>query len=61
MDLYEEAESLLERALTMKEQQLGVEHLSTLGTLNNLATLYQKQGKYEIAESFFERVLVARE
>ena len=37
---YEQAESLYERALAIREQQLGPEHPDTATSLNNLAVLY---------------------
>jgi tetratricopeptide (TPR) repeat protein len=54
---YAEAEPLYQRALSIREQQLGPDHPQTAGSLNNLATLYQAQGKYEQAEPLFQRAL----
>jgi CHAT domain-containing protein/tetratricopeptide (TPR) repeat protein len=45
----------------MAEQQFGPEHLDTLILVNNLALLYQKQGRYGEAEPLFLRALEARE
>ena len=39
------------------EQALGTEHLDTAFTLNNLAYLYQFQGKYSQAEVFYTQAL----
>ena len=39
------------------EQALGPEHFDTLGSLNNLAILYDVQGKYEQAEPLYQRAL----
>ena len=45
------------RALQIREQQLEAEHPSTATSLNNLALLYERQGKYEQAEPLYERAL----
>ncbi|MGH2508611.1 MAG: tetratricopeptide repeat protein, partial [Ktedonobacteraceae bacterium] len=55
------AKPLLERALAIREQQFGVEHLETATCLNDLAILYFLQGKYEQAESPYLRALHIRE
>ena len=39
------------------EQQLGLDHTSTATILNNLAALYQEQGKYNEAEPLALRAL----
>jgi transcriptional regulator with XRE-family HTH domain len=54
---YEEAESLLKRALLIYEHLLGVEHPDTATSLNNLAALYQDQGEYIKAEPLYQRTL----
>jgi len=36
---------------------LGVEHISTLDTVNNLGTLYADQGKLDKAEEMYIRAL----
>jgi hypothetical protein len=36
---------------------LGAEDRDTASSLNNLATLYQDQGKYEEAEPLYQRAL----
>ncbi len=43
---YSMAESLYQHALFICDQQLGVSHPHTATSLNNLATLYHKQGRY---------------
>ncbi|MFL5587992.1 MAG: tetratricopeptide repeat protein [Ktedonobacteraceae bacterium] len=58
---YEEAESLFQRALVIREKGLGPEHPDTASTLNNLAVLYHDQGKDEEAESLHQRALIIRE
>src|SRR5581483_4012713 len=52
---YEQAEALMQQALTIREQSLGVDHLQTARILADLALLYQKQGKYEQAEPLLQR------
>ena len=54
---YREAEPLYQRALAIREQQLGPEHPDTATSLNNLALLYRAQGKYEQAEPLYQRAL----
>jgi hypothetical protein len=44
------AEELYMRALQGKEKAWGLEHLSTLSTVNNLGSLYTEQGKMVGAE-----------
>ena len=45
------------RALAIREQQLGPQHPDTASSLNNLAGLYQAQGKYPEAEPLLQRAL----
>ena len=52
---------MFQRALTIREQQLGPEHPDTATSLNNLALLYDTQGKYEQAEPLYQRALAIRE
>jgi tetratricopeptide (TPR) repeat protein len=59
--LYTLAEQLYQRALAIREQQLGEAHPDTAFSLNDLADLYEKQGKYRDAEAFYQRALAARE
>jgi len=54
---YGEAESLYQRALAIREQQLGSEHPLVAAPLNGLANLYREQGKYAEAESLYQRAL----
>jgi tetratricopeptide (TPR) repeat protein len=54
---YAEAEPLLQRALAIREQQLGPDHPDTATSLNNLAGLYQDQGRYAEAEPLFQQAL----
>jgi len=58
---YSEAELLLTRALSIREQHLGTKHLDTATSLSNLAGLYSYQGKYKQAELLVTRALSIRE
>jgi tetratricopeptide (TPR) repeat protein len=58
---YREAEPLYQRALAIREQQLGPDHPDTAQSLNNLAELYRDQGKYPQAEPLYQRALAIRE
>ncbi|VFN05884.1 MAG: Tetratricopeptide repeat-containing protein [Candidatus Kentron sp. G] len=55
------AESLYQRALAASERVLGAEHPQTLTNINNLALLYQAQGRYGEAELLYERAVVGSE
>jgi len=59
--LYSQAEPLYQRALAIREQVLGPEHPDTALSLNNLAMLYDSQGKYEQAEPLLQRALAIQE
>lgn len=50
-----EAESLLVRALAIREQQLKADHSDIVISFHNLALLYQDQGKYIEAEPLLGR------
>ena len=43
------------------EKALGPDHLDTAQSLNNLAALYDNQGKYEQAEKLYQRALAIAE
>ena len=58
---YEQAAPLLQRALAIYEQLVGVEHPLTATSLHNLALLSERQGKYEQAEPLYRRALAIRE
>ena len=59
--VHQEAQSYLERALTIREQRLGPQHPDTAISLNSLAILYADQGKYAQAEPLHQRALAIRE
>lgn len=58
---YTEAELLLTRAISIREQCVGPEHLDTAQSLNNLGWLYDHMGKYEQAVLLHQRALAIRE
>ena len=58
---YDQAAPLLQRALAIREQQLGSTHPDTATSLDNLAEIYRYQGKYTEAEPLFQRALAIRE
>jgi tetratricopeptide (TPR) repeat protein len=58
---YQEAEPLLRRALQIKEQVLGTEHVDVAVLLNQLGRLCCSQGSYTESEPLFERALQIRE
>ncbi len=58
---YQEAESLYQHSLRIREQALGSAHPEVAHALNNLAEFYREQGKYEQAESLYQRSLRIRE
>ena len=58
---FTEAEPLFLRALQIREQLLGPEHLDVAASLNGLADLQREQGKPTEAEPRFQRALRIRE
>jgi tetratricopeptide (TPR) repeat protein len=52
-----DAEQMHLRALSAKEKVLGPNHMSTLGTVNNLGILYWQQGKLDESEQMYQRAL----
>ena len=52
-----ENRSLTLRALAIDEKVLGPDHASTATSLNNLAGLYDTQGKYDLAEPLLKRAI----
>jgi tetratricopeptide (TPR) repeat protein len=57
---YRAAERLLQQALTITQEQLGINHLATATSLNNLAGLYRAQGRYTEAEPLLQQALTIR-
>jgi CHAT domain-containing protein/Tfp pilus assembly protein PilF len=54
-------EPLYKRALTIREKALGTDHPDVALSLNNLADLYDQQGRYADAEPLYKRSLAIRE
>jgi tetratricopeptide (TPR) repeat protein len=54
---YNEAEQMYQRALQGYENTWGLEHTSTLDTVNNLGILYADLGRLDEAETMFQRAL----
>jgi tetratricopeptide (TPR) repeat protein len=52
---------MYQRALAGYEKALGLDHTSTLGTVNNLGNLYSSQGKLKEAQEMYQRALVGYE
>jgi tetratricopeptide (TPR) repeat protein len=57
---YEPAEPHLEKALQLRQANLGEEDADTLDAMNSLAELYQDQGRYEEVEPLLVRTLEIR-
>lgn len=58
---YSEAAPLLERALAVRENALGPDHLDLAPSLIDLAFIYGKDRQYAKAETLLERALAIRE
>ncbi|KIX06114.1 uncharacterized protein Z518_04088 [Rhinocladiella mackenziei CBS 650.93] len=58
---YRVAERMAQASLEVREEVLGLDHIQTLDSVNNLAVALRDQGKYEEAESMNRRALVGRE
>jgi tetratricopeptide (TPR) repeat protein len=56
-----EAEQMYQWALQGYEKAWGLDHTSTLDTVNNLAALYKNQGKLVDAEQMYQRALQGKE
>ncbi|KAJ5773565.1 hypothetical protein N7457_008461 [Penicillium paradoxum] len=56
-----DAEEMYQRALAGYEKALGLDHTSTLNTVNNLGLLYSDQGKLKEAEEMYQRALAGDE
>jgi tetratricopeptide (TPR) repeat protein len=55
-----EAESLCLRVLSVIDKQIGANHPVMLGTMHNLAIVYELQARYSDAETVYKRVLAGR-
>lgn len=58
---YEEAKPLYQRALSIREQQLGPEHPETAEIVHCLAQFWEMQGNLEEARICYSRALAIRE
>jgi CHAT domain-containing protein/Flp pilus assembly protein TadD len=58
---YDEAISLIERTLKIREKILGPEHRDVGTALNNLAIVYRDKSDYARAEPLYQRALAVRE
>lgn len=54
------AQKHLERAYNIQREQLGQEHPDTLGTMEGLARVYWRQGRYEKAQLLFTQTVKGR-
>ena len=54
---YDEARPLAERALEIREKELGLEHPDVARALSNLATLYRAKSDFVKAEPLYQRAL----
>ncbi len=61
MDADGDAEPLYKRSLAILEKALGPEHPNVAMSLNNLALLYEAQGRYGDAEPLYKRSLAISE
>ncbi|WP_271251580.1 tetratricopeptide repeat protein [Pseudanabaena sp. Chao 1811] len=59
--MYVEAEQIFLRAIAIKEDRLGKNHIDVANSVNSLAVVYQSQGKYSEAEPLHLRSLEIRE
>jgi len=61
LGLYSRAEALLRESLTIRERELGPDHLDVAASLNSLGVLAMKLDRYAEAEQLFRRGLEIRE
>ena len=57
--MFEEAEPLLKDAIALAENQLGAGHPETARLQNNLALLYESQGRFDFAEPLYESAIAS--
>ena len=58
---YSEASNVAEEALKVAEETFGPNHINVALALDNLAVLYQGQGKHAEAEPLFKRAMEIEE
>lgn len=61
LGLYDQAEPILQEALSIRESQLGKEHLEVADSLDSLAQLHYDQGRYKPSEQLSQRALAIQE
>src|SRR6185437_4713688 len=54
---YAEAEAIYQRALSVRERTVGPDHPDTVASLNNLASLYQAEGRTSDTLPLVERMM----
>lgn len=59
--LWSEAVPLIQQTLRLQEKTLGLEHPYTATSLNNLAYLYQSQGRLSEADLLYKRALTIQQ
>jgi len=57
LGLYAESEKQMERALELRRHVLGAEHKDTLNSVQALADVYRREGKYAAAEGLLGNLL----
>jgi eukaryotic-like serine/threonine-protein kinase len=57
---YAQAEALFKQTLEIQRRVLGPEHPDTLDSLSEIASMYQRQGKYAMAETYAAQSLAGR-
>ena len=55
--MYDKAEQIFKKSIAIKVETFGLEHLSTLESMENLANCFKNRGKYAEAEDQFLRIL----
>jgi tetratricopeptide (TPR) repeat protein len=58
---YSESESCYKKSLEIRQASLGEDHPATASTLCNLAEVYRREGKSQLAEEYFKRAIAAME
>ena len=51
----------MQQVLAIREQLQGISHADTAQSLNNLAVVYTRLGKFELAEPLLQRALTIKE